>query len=478
MDPRLAAYGAVMLVGALAYLLVPVALLGDLAWLTVLVATLAAVHLGQRAHRPSTPRPWWLLQLGLACMALAFALELSAWGEGTLVARRWASDLLALSTFLWMGLAALAFAHAQTGGHERAPALDSLLLMVTSTGLLWDVAWQQHGGVAIDTSSLIAAMGMSLGASWAAGMTVRMLLAGGHRSLSGRALGAAAALVLAGVTVHVVGGITGRMLTGGPIDLVWALALAAMGITALHPSMRTLTAPFAQAEVGRTRSSIGLLSAALLLPPTAILMRQALGDEPVLPATVATVCVAALVVVRFGGLVIDRERARQAVLAQSLIDPLTGLGNRAAVMGHLEQLAREGSDEPAGSSYAVVFLDLDDFKAVNDTWGHAAGDHALISVAQRLRAAARASDRLGRIAGDEFVLVAAGVDASSGPGLRDRLAAAFSEPIQLGPAALALQASIGIAYGRVGIDTASAVLGRADDAMYEVKRDRPQAPSA
>jgi len=151
-----------------------------------------------------------------------------------------------------------------------------------------------------------------------------------------------------------------------------------------------------------------------------------------------------------------------------LRDPLTGVLNRAACLDRLAHaLARAGR---AGRSIAVLFIDLDGFKAVNDSLGHAIGDAVLSAVARRLDDAVRRSDSLARLGGDEFVVLAEDID---GPqtvdGLLERVSCALREPFEVPDGVVKLGASIGVVVAAGG--TAAEVLGQADVAMYRAKAD-------
>jgi diguanylate cyclase (GGDEF)-like protein len=154
----------------------------------------------------------------------------------------------------------------------------------------------------------------------------------------------------------------------------------------------------------------------------------------------------------------------------SLHDPLTGLANRSLVLDRLHQaLARAGR---RSSLAAVIFLDLDDFKPINDTFGHRAGDEILVRIAERLRSAVRPSDTLGRWGGDEFVVVCEDLErASDAPVIVARLAGAFDEPFVIHGTELHVTASIGVALSGGGDDGPAALVHAADAAMYRVKHD-------
>lgn len=118
---------------------------------------------------------------------------------------------------------------------------------------------------------------------------------------------------------------------------------------------------------------------------------------------------------------------------------------------------------------AVLFLDLDQFKLVNDSRGHAAGDRLLVAVAERLRALVRTTDTVARFGGDEFVIVAEdGMDAYEARALAERVAHVFARPLRIDDEDLYVTASIGIALGS-GDASAEGVLGDADSAMYRAK---------
>ncbi|WP_269167420.1 diguanylate cyclase domain-containing protein [Modestobacter sp. VKM Ac-2977] len=177
---------------------------------------------------------------------------------------------------------------------------------------------------------------------------------------------------------------------------------------------------------------------------------------------------------------VDRER-RTAYLAHH--DELTGLPNRAHVLEHLNlELHRA---RRSGGSVAAVLLDLDDFKAINDRFGHAVGDAALVGAAGRLRSAVRSGDLLGRLGGDEFLVVLAGLpatgrarpdDGSRPPAeemvrrVQEHLRAALEAPLQVPGTALLIRASSGAAVFPADADDPASLLACADAAMYRTKR--------
>ncbi|GAB3598441.1 hypothetical protein GCM10027586_00310 [Kineococcus gypseus] len=163
-----------------------------------------------------------------------------------------------------------------------------------------------------------------------------------------------------------------------------------------------------------------------------------------------------------------RKAAEQALRHQALHDALTGLPNRALLHDRLEHaLAAAGRE---GGRVGVFFADLDGFKAVNDSAGHAAGDELLREVAARFTGCLRPGDTLARLGGDEFAIVCPGL--ADQAGLRviaERLLGALREPVLLTSGTFAVGASIGMALAAPGSEP-DAVLAQADTAMYGAKR--------
>jgi diguanylate cyclase (GGDEF)-like protein len=167
---------------------------------------------------------------------------------------------------------------------------------------------------------------------------------------------------------------------------------------------------------------------------------------------------------------LTRRQEELAFLATH--DPLTGLPNRTLILDRVEQMLVRARRNPA--PVAVLFVDLDNFKHINDTLGHGAGDRLLQAVAARLESAIRDTDALGRLGGDEFVVIAEGMSLAAGPELiAERLLEALKQPFKLDDspdeARLTVTASVGIAAGDRG--SAEELLRDADIAMYRAKWD-------
>ncbi len=174
-----------------------------------------------------------------------------------------------------------------------------------------------------------------------------------------------------------------------------------------------------------------------------------------------------------GRLCVFRPITQRKLLESELIqmayhDPLTGLYNRRKVQERLDHALSLAARYTW--RVALLYLDLNHFKQVNDSLGHDAGDELLVEVARRLSGCVRESDTLGRIGGDEFALVLNNVSIDEATSVADRICRALAEPCQLRGKALRVGVSVGIALlFRDGVER-SELMKHADDAMYRAKQ--------
>lgn len=170
----------------------------------------------------------------------------------------------------------------------------------------------------------------------------------------------------------------------------------------------------------------------------------------------------------------EREIAKSELAHRASHDALTELPNRAQAMLLIEQGLHRA--QRAGGKTALMFVDLDRFKAVNDTHGHAAGDEVLRATAQRMRAAVREGDIVARLGGDEFVVLLEAVDDEADTvALAERIVSLTAQPLLVGDREVRIGASIGLAFCRDGYVDADRLLHEADAAAYRAKnagRDR------
>lgn len=165
----------------------------------------------------------------------------------------------------------------------------------------------------------------------------------------------------------------------------------------------------------------------------------------------------------------DVTQAANWYRERSLHDALTGLPNRVLLQEHIERASARA--RRSHHSAAILFVDLDKFKQVNDTYGHRTGDELLIAVARRLERVVRPGDTFARVSGDEFVYLCEDLSSPSDVDvLVDRVDDAFDRPFELPTMRLSVSASIGIAYSGPGEEITDNLIVDADMAMYQAKR--------
>jgi diguanylate cyclase (GGDEF)-like protein len=167
----------------------------------------------------------------------------------------------------------------------------------------------------------------------------------------------------------------------------------------------------------------------------------------------------------------ERKEAEERLEHRAFHDPLTELPNRQLFLDRLgHALAR--TQRRAGSTVAVLFMDLDDFKVINDSLGHEAGDRVLVAVGERLEGCLRPEDTLARFGGDEFVVLVEDVEGPEGAvRIAERLMDVLEGPFDLEGRELFVRASVGIALGTSRTKSAEDLIRHADAAMYRAKEE-------
>jgi len=464
-------FGVAMSVG---YFALPSQALQDVLYQVPGMLAVAAVLLGVIIHRPVDARPWWILALGLA---------LSSVGDWTWVVLDQAyglepfpsvADVFYLSGMGLVGAALVWLVRGRVPGGDRAGLLDALIAAVGFGMLTWLFVMEPIASDATQSTLQIAvALAYPVLDILLLGILVRLFLAPGrHVTSLWILIGALVSFLLADFPYAVMA-FQGSYETGNIVDGGWLLGSAFFAAAALHPSMRHVAEPVDPAERRFGVWRLVLLAGASLMAPT-VLVIQAASGQPIDVPVIAAGCVIlfVLVIARLGGVVSDQQstlRQRRVLEAElerrALHDPLTGLANRVLFLERLQQALA-----PRDGQVAVLFLDLDDFKTVNDTWGHQAGDSLLTEVAGTLRRSVRAGDTVARLGGDEFaVLLEDHPDIYAAGQVAGNLITAVAVPVSISGNRLATGVSIGVSLGSHGTATAEDLMRDADIAMYVAK---------
>ncbi len=428
----------------------------SLGCLLVTLSAAVAVVLGARMHRPRVPTAWYLLAAGMA-----------AWdvGSGLLALRSWtgaplsvAPELLQLMVYPLVAFALGLLTRSRTTENRTAAALDTAILTAAaamiSTVFLLDPAW--HAATGVDRWLDVA---FPLGNVLLFSSLVRLAYAPGV----GRLGAIAVACGLGGVLGYqALAQVLPQLPTVSPRSLAlpaaWLIAPVIAGAVALHPSMRALSAPSPPRVEHPHGRQVAALGIALASGP-AVIGLQYLAQVPLSAGIVACSYVPLLALVTLRMLALIHQ-----INDQAASDHLTGLPNRRAL--HRDGRARLSD---AGHPQALLMLDLDRFKEINDSLGHHTGDELLIQVSRRLRSSLRADDLLVRLGGDEFAVLLEGVGRAEARQVAASIGVALTEPFDLGPLSVHSAASIGIAlFPEHGTDL-STLMRKADVAMYRAK---------
>jgi diguanylate cyclase (GGDEF)-like protein len=280
---------------------------------------------------------------------------------------------------------------------------------------------------------------------------------------------AAVVLVLAGEILYVVD--ARETVTIEPhLLLAPFLASATIaGASLLHPSSRVLMSPARRRAAPPLMTRLVTVTASMVVPVILLSATDPASANDRMVRTVSVVVLATAVMARVVQAVRANARTQADLVRNAETDQLTGLPNRNAMLGLIE----EATEDAWGTSRqpTVLFIDVDRFKNINDSLGHGAGDDVLLAVARRLRNTIPERAHVGRISGDEFVVLdPASRTTGDAMQLAERVLAAFHEPLQVSQGDVFVSASIGVALGSpTGSLTAEELLRNADTAMYRAK---------
>jgi diguanylate cyclase (GGDEF)-like protein len=252
------------------------------------------------------------------------------------------------------------------------------------------------------------------------------------------------------------------------LDPAYPLSYFLIAMALLDRNVDELTEP-APAVASRMHASrIFLLASALFVTPIlASLNSSAAGTRSQILSLAASMTICAIVLSRFIIAVRSRESTERTLAHRATHDDLTGLVTRSVLIDRLDHALRRANR--GSPSLAVLYVDLDRFKHINDAWGHAVGDLVLVETAARLRAAVRPGDTVARVGGDEFVVACEGVDLLEARSIADRIIEASGSPLRIGELALRMSASVGIALACDGSTTAEQLVQESDAGMYVAK---------
>jgi diguanylate cyclase (GGDEF)-like protein len=455
-------YAALSAAAIALYYVLPRAGVAQAVVLDLVNATAAVVILRTALRTRGTARVVWValfcaISLELLANIPYYAIPLLTGGRAPFPSP---IDGLFLLTYPCFVTAFLALARHRRRTERRGDAIDAALLTLAGGTLLWvfviaPVVQEPEPSL---LTHIVSVAYPSMDVAVLA-VFVRLMVSGLHRSGASRLLLGAILALLGGDIVASSGELTGTYAIGGVADGLWMAFYSLTAVAALHPTASAFPRTLAPRGFAVTKARLAFLGLSLLVGPLLLAFRQ--GEPVVLRAI--TLSAFLLVTVRLTGLNWRLESVTLELERQAGMDGLTGLRNRSALSAALDAaLTVRGHDD----GVALLLVDLDDFKQVNDLAGHTAGDAILVEAAERMRSVVRPRDVVARLGGDEFAVLLAGTD---GEALGQRLIDTFRTPFTHGGRSFTLGASVGVVAAGADV-LPERLVQEADIAMYAAKR--------
>ncbi|HTZ08014.1 MAG TPA: EAL domain-containing protein [Acidimicrobiales bacterium] len=467
-------------VGGVVVALAASGLLGSLepaAMFVVGVGTLLSLVLSVRLHRPALRWPWWAISGSVLLFIVGGAARADLHTLGNLgPSRSLVPDLVSLPGYVLGAAGLLGFSRARDRArgsqHHFGVILDGViaalaLLAVAWVYVIYPVLVHHHTPLTVRLL-LTCYPAMSL---FLVVVTVRIAFSPEQRRVpSYWFLLATMTAMFVGDTLYMFADVDLVHVAGRFLDLPYAIAFVATAAMALHPSMRALTEPAGLRPKAASPGRVVLVALGLLVPAVITLQHPSGSMKDRVALFVIIVMLTGAAVLRIVQALHLAERSEADLAYQATHDSLTGLPNRRMMREHLDDvLARAAVDD---THVALLFLDLDRFKLVNDTLGHTHGDELLVDVARRLQEHMRPSDLVTRIGGDEFMVVLGQVvSVSQALELAHRLRTCLRTPFMVNGMEFYVSASIGLSFAS-GDDPrvdAELLVRDADMALYQAK---------
>jgi diguanylate cyclase (GGDEF)-like protein len=447
----------------------------EVTYLIGLAIVVTGVWAGSRACLGAARRAWTLIALASSC-----------WLVGDLVQRM--SEIteteleVGPSDAFWLGSYPLLVAGVILMIRARGLRHDVLreiqLDVVAVTVAAFVGAWQMMIAPAISEGSVnlytVATVLYPLGDVAIFALALTLVLAPGVRGTASALLIACLGSTLLLDLIYSIDPAWLPQFNADRLDAVLLIVNGLLAAAALHPRRDELVEkpPVSGRSEHMHRWRVMLLGVALAAVSVAAAMSSNLATNRILLAG-ASLIISAAIMLRFYGVIRDREQAELALAHQASHDQLTGLANRGLLLDRIGGALFVPIGQPI-RDFVLFYIDLDGFKKINDTYGHAAGDEVLRAVSQRLQRLTRAGDTVARLGGDEFVVLCLDSRADAAEEFGQRIRDKISGSIVVGVTELHVGASIGVLVA-ADIDQrhkmdADQILQSADVAMYVAKR--------
>ena len=470
-----AVFVAIASVAMAAYFVVPDATLRAVLISAVSLAAPVAVAAGIWRYRPAAARHWLVIAFGLLFNGIGTAIDWLSWIVAEGVGIPSIADVFYLIGYVLTFLGLFLLVHRHHGHGARTASIDSAIISTAVGIAVWVFVVQpvaHDGGLDPLAFAVTAAYPILDVATLGLAVTI-LLQPARHPRAVWFILGALLFTYPSDVAWTYLAS-TGEYVDASLVDAGWWLGPMCWAAAGLHSSMTRFGVAETFPSTTITRWRLVALAAAATVAPIALILRgPSLLQSDVVMVELAAIFLGWMVVLRLGRTLgelaqslASRTELQGALSHQAAHDPLTGLANRFAFGDVLGRRLLADEESPS----AVLLLDLDDFKAVNDSHGSQVGDALLVHVAGRLRAALRDGDLAARLGGDEFAIILAGCsEAQVARDVGARLLDSFDAPFEIDGHVVFAHASIGIALSSAQSRDADELLREADIALYLAK---------
>ena len=425
-----------------------------------------AVLVGIRRNQPENRRTWNFVAAGMGSFLTAdvvyYVLEIVR----DEVPFPSPADFFYLGMYPLMIIGLVGLLRSVSPGRDVAGLLDAGLVAVATFAVLGILVMDSYiADPSLELSGRLISLAYPVMDVALVAVAARLVAAVHIRQTSFALMTLGLSSLMVADTIYGILNTAGTFQTGGFADAFWLGFYVLIAAGALHPSMGERTT-VREVQVGHiTRNRLTVLFLVVLAVPLIDLVWGEPFDK--LLTTIASMLMFGLVLMRLMGLMSVVQSKEQQARHDARHDALTGLANRVLFGEKVESFVAQRKD----GVVSVLFVDLDDFKFINDSLGHQVGDEMLVAVARRLQDCVRSQDTVARLSGDEFaVLLESAVDRQDAIAVAQRVQESLEVPIVIDDREILTSASVGIAVERrANIERAETILRAADVAMYRAK---------
>jgi diguanylate cyclase (GGDEF)-like protein len=452
-------------------------LLGPLGNLTMLIGALLAVgstFYGIRRYKPVPVWPWRTILIALGLFAFDLGLRVALAGDNPAVGaeRSIIPDLFALPAYVVLAIGVAGLAGVGRGDRDDLDAvLDACIAALSMLAILWVfviVPFLAKGGASLTAEIQLVAY--PVGSVFVFAMGARLMFG------KGRSTPPAMLFCLLSVFALLVGDGTYALSDSGVLsvpdnvlNVPYFLCLVAVAVATLHPTMAQVTQRRTSDEMAPTRGRLVFVALALLVSNVVLFIGVSWseGVDRIALGVITTLLVF-VAVIRMSRALREHAESQSRLAYQASHDALTGMPNRSLLTERLQRACIE--EQARNGAVSLLHINIDRFGLVNDTMGHTVGDELLQAVSRRLTESVRAKDVVGRIGGDEFGVVVAGLDSEEQAfdfGERARLL--FRAPFIIDGAGVPVTVSVGVAHHSANGGDAETIMRDADTALNHAK---------